>query len=522
MQQTITLNNATGRWVLISTILASSMGFIQGSALNVALDALQRDLEASATELLWVVNAYLLFLASLILIGGSLGDHYGRRRVFGAGIVIFTLGSVGCGLAPSTALLITARVVQGVGAALMVPGSLAIITALFSPMERGRAIGYWSAASTITTLGGPVLGGYFADELSWRFVFFINVPLAVIALYALTKIPENRDQNASPRLDYLGAALVTLGLAGLTYGLVTLGDRSQLDPSTQTAAVAALIGGVFALIAFIVSQVRGKNPMMDLALFRSRTFSGANAMTAFLYAALSGALLFLPLNLTQVQGYSAFVAGFSLFPFSVLLAVMSPWAGSMLDRYGPRLLLTIGPVIVGFGFLLFALPGITDGPEAYWVTYFPAVVGIGIGMGITVAPLTTTVMNAAPSDRSGVASGINNAVTRSSQVLSTALIGALALSIFALALQSRTDTLSLPVESQAALLDSASDFGNTQPPPGLDAAAAAEVQAAIDWAFVDAFRLVNVAGAVLCFISALMAALILERKRPDPDPAAMT
>ena len=315
---------ATGRWVLFATVLASSMAFIDGSALNVALPVLQHDLGASGTELLWIVNGYALLLAALILLGGSLGDHYGRKRVFGLGIALFATASFFCGIAPSTGFLIAARAVQGSGGALMVPGSLALISASFGPTRRGRAIGTWGAFSTLTTVGGPIIGGFLASAGLWRGVFFINLPLAVLALVALAaKVPESRDPSLSRALDGPGAALATVGLAGVTAGFLEAPQLGWTDP----LILLALIGGVAALVAFVVVEARSPHPLVSLHLFRSRTFSGTNLMTLFLYGALGGALVFFPLNLIQVQGYDPAIAGFAFLPFAILLIALSRWAG---------------------------------------------------------------------------------------------------------------------------------------------------------------------------------------------------
>ncbi|MBC8100821.1 MAG: DHA2 family efflux MFS transporter permease subunit, partial [Armatimonadetes bacterium] len=385
------LGSANGRWVVFAAICASSMAFIDGSALNVALGALQADLNATGADFVWIVNAYLLMLASLILIGGALGDQWGRVRVFRIGILLFAAASVACGLAPSTGLLIIGRAVQGIGGALMVPGSLALIAALIADNERGQAIGIWSAVTTMAGILGPVVGGVAVEQASWRWVFMLNVPFALLALFALSRIPDApADPNVDRRIDVWGAALITLSLAGLTYGLVTIGE-SGLNAAPPTA-FGALLLGVIGLVAFVYVEATGTHPMVDLKLFRSRAFSGANAMTVFLYGALGGALLYLPLNLTQVQGYRADLAGLMMTPTGVILALMSPFTGRLVDRYGPRLLLTVGPLIVGAGFAALAFTGINAMPNDYWLTFFPPQLLIGIGLGITVAPLTTTVM----------------------------------------------------------------------------------------------------------------------------------
>src|SRR6185437_5968985 len=308
-------------WTLVATILASSMAFIDSSALNVVLSNLQRDLNASGAELLWIVNAYLLMLAAIILTGGALGDRYGRNRVFGIGIAIFAAASLACGLSPTIGILLAMRVIQGIGGALMVPGSLAIIAANFRASRRGMAIGTWSSFSTLTTMAGPAIGGVFASLGVWRLVFFINVPLALVALFALTHVPETRDEEATGRFDIWGTLLIVLGLFGVSYGAIGLGNGSGAQ-GVNPLDVVALVGGIAALVGFVVVEMRISHPMMPLSIFRSRTFAGTNAMCVFLYGALSGALFFLPLNLIQIQGYNPALAGLATLPFSILLAAL--------------------------------------------------------------------------------------------------------------------------------------------------------------------------------------------------------
>ena len=499
----------TGNWVLFATILASSMAFIDGSALNVALPALQADLQAGGAELLWIVNAYAVLLAALLLVGGSLGDRLGRKRVFMAGIMVFAAASLACGVAPTTGMLIAARAVQGIGGAFMVPGSLALISASFGADRRGRAIGTWSSFSTITTIIGPALGGFLAQAGLWRAIFFINLPLAVMALAALaSKIPESRDESAPARLDYWGALLVTCGLAGITYGFIEAPARGWGAPQI----LVTLIGGAAALIAFVFVEARSDHPMVPLGLFRSRTFSGTNIITLFLYGALSGTLFFLPLNLIQVQGYDPALAGFASLPALLLLTGLSRWAGGLIDRFGPRLPLTVGPAIAGVGLALFVLPGITGGPRDYWTSFFPAITVFGLGMAITVAPLTTAVMGSVPSHRAGVASGVNNAVSRAAGVLAIAVFGAIALLTFGSALAARTSSLDLPAQARAALQTQAANLGNAHPPSGLAPDTAGAVTAAIKLAFVDMFRRIVLIGAGLAWLSALLAAFTVESR----------
>ena len=343
-----------GHWVLFSTILASSMAFIDSSALNVALPTLQDDLQTSGAQLLWIVNTYLLMLAALILVGGSLGDKLGRKRVFMLGISLFILASLACGLAPNIEFLLAARIAQGIGGAMMIPGSLAIITATFGPEHRGRAIGTWSAATTMVTIAGPVLGGCLADLGLWRGVFLINLPIGLAALLMLHfKVPESRNEAASSTIDYLGAILATLGLAGLTYGFISLPELGLTHPYVYVS----LLGGGGALAGCGIVEVRSRHPMLPLHLFQSRTFSGANLLTLFLYGALNVGTFFLCLNLVQAQGYSQSIAGFADMPFALLLAGLSPWAGKLADHYGPRLSLIVGPTLSGFGFFAVVFGG---------------------------------------------------------------------------------------------------------------------------------------------------------------------
>jgi EmrB/QacA subfamily drug resistance transporter len=502
-----------GRWVLFATILASSMAFIDGTALNVAMPALQASLHAKGASLLWIVNGYALMLASGMLVGGSLSDHYGRKRIYMLGILIFAGASLLCGLAPNTGFLIGARVVQGAGGALMVPGSLALISANFVPGGRGRAIGLWSTFTPMMNILGPVLGGFLASRGLWRGIFFINLPLATLAIGALVlRVPESRDETLTGRLDYAGAVLATLGLAGLTYAFIEGPSQGWGSP----VILAALLGGLGCFVVFVVVEQRVPEPLVRFSLFRSRTFSGANLMTLALYGAVYSIIFFLPLNLIQAQKYGEAAAGFGLLPITLVIILLSRRAGGLADRYGPRLPLTIGPLIAGTGLLLLALPGLTGGVSDYWRTYLPALLVFGLGMGITVAPLTTAVMGAVTANHAGVASGINNAVSRVAGVLALAVLGGLALRLFGNFLAARTASLGLPPDVRAALSVEAARLGDAAPPDGLDLALTTQVRAAIQLALVDVFRVIALVCAGLAWLSAGLAWQTVEGRLVTP------
>ncbi|HWQ85832.1 MFS transporter [Brevundimonas sp.] len=419
----LTLSTARKRWILAATVLGSSLTFIDGSALGVALPVIQRDLGAGPAAVQWVSNAYLLTLGALVLIGGAAGDRFGRRRVFLIGVAVFALASIACGLAPTVEGLIAGRAVQGIGAALLTPGALAVIGATFPPDERGRAFGTWAGAGAIFGMVGPLVGGWLADQADWRFIFWINVPLAILTvIVTLRAVPESRDDEARG-LDWPGALLAMTGLGALTWSLTAAPDLGWRDPWI----IGGLIGGSVLLAAFLWAEAREKHPMMPLGLFRSSVFSGINLLTLLLYFALSGAMFFLPFDLIRVQGFSATMAGAAMLPFAVVMGLFSGFAGRLADRFGARLSLGLGPVLAGIGLALLALPGpgagYVDGPLA-------GMTMMAVGMTLAVGPLTAAVMGAVEPGHTGIASGVNNAVARVAGLLAVALLGVVLSAVF--------------------------------------------------------------------------------------------
>jgi EmrB/QacA subfamily drug resistance transporter len=494
---------AQRRWTLAATILGSSMAFIDGTVVNVALPALQTNLNATVTDVQWVVEAYTLFLAALLLLGGSLGDRLGRKKIYAIGVAVFALASIWCGLAPNIQQLIIARSAQGIGGALLVPGSLAIISATFAADERGKAIGTWSGATAITTALGPLLGGWLIEHVSWRAVFFLNVPLAlvVIALVFLF-VPESRDQEDEGKLDFAGAILATLALGGVVFGLI---ESSRLG-FRNGVVIATIVVGLMLTAAFAIVETRVRNPMMPLQLFRSRNFAGANLLTLFLYAALAGTLFFLPLNLIQVQRYSPTAAGAATLPFILVMFGLSRWSGGLVKRYGSRLPLVIGPIVAGIGFALFIRGGVGS---SYWTTFFPAIVVLGLGMAIAVAPLTTTVMNSVKENRAGIASGINNAMSRAAGLLAIAVLGLIMFHVFNTCLDRRLNQIAIAPAFRQAIDEQRIKLAAIELPGTADAATRNAVKSTIDECFVVGFRRVMLTGAALAFASSIVAWLII-------------
>ncbi|HXF32074.1 MAG TPA: MFS transporter [Solirubrobacterales bacterium] len=415
----IAFQSAAGRWLVAVTVAGSGMAFLDGTVVNVALPKIGEDLNASTSALQWILNGYLLTLASLILLGGSLGDRLGRRRVFQAGVGLFTVASLLCAIAPSVELLVFARLIQGIGGALLTPGSLAIIEASFRPTDRARAIGAWSGLGGVATAFGPLLGGWLIAAISWRAIFLINLPIGIFVIWAASRhVPESRDPNATGKLDASGAALAAIGLGGTTYALIEAPEGNHPAAVVVTAAI-----GVAALIGFFMQERRSANPMLPLSIFRSRQFSAANAVTFVVYAALGGVFFLLVSFLQISMGYSPIAAGSASLPITLLMLVGSARAGAMAQRVGPRRPLTIGPLVIAAGLLL--MLRINPG-DSYVTTVLPAVIVFGFGLTLVVAPVTATVLAAVDSTRSGIASGVNNAVARVAGLLAVAVLPAVA------------------------------------------------------------------------------------------------
>ena len=411
----LALASPGARWLIAAAVLGSGVAFLDGTVVNVALPTIGRELDAGLTGQQWVLDGYLLTLSALLLSGGAAGDRYGRRRVFVAGLVVFTAASLACGMAPTICWLIGARLVQGVGAAALVPGSLALIDAGITEDDRGRAVGIWAGMSGVATALGPFIGGWLVDAASWRWVFFLNVPLAAAVLWiAARHLPESRSPAAPRRPDILGTAAITVGLAGVIYALIEAPSRGW-----TLGTVAAAVIGTAALVAFPLIERRVRSPLLPPQLFRSRQFTGANLTTLAVYTAVGGALFLLALQLQESLHYSALAAGLATMPTTVIMLIGSPWAGAFAQRTGPRLPMTVGPLIAAVGVALMAriVPG-----ASYVGAVLPAVVVFGVGLAITVAPLTAAVLSAVSDAYAGIASGVNNAIARVAGLIAVAVL----------------------------------------------------------------------------------------------------
>ncbi|MGA8259000.1 MAG: MFS transporter [Arenicellales bacterium] len=480
-------------WVLATAVLGSSLAFIEGSVVNLALPSIQSGFGASSTDLQWVINAYLLALGAFMLTGGSLGDRYGLKRVFLLGTAVFGFAGLACAFAPSLPVLIVMRLVQGLGGALLVPTSLALIGAHFDEHERGRAVGTWAGTSALTTAIGPVLGGWLVDQWSWPAVFWLMPPLGALAFsIALWRVPRD-ELRGEGRLDYAGALLLAASLGLLIYALVEGGSQST---RVSLFILSALLGA-----AFLGLERRSRAPMMPLGLFRSRSFSGANLMTLLLYCGLSGALYFLPFNLIQVQGYSTVAAGAAFLPFTVIMGFGSTFAGGLLGRFDPRVILTVGPAITAAGFFALAVPGTH---AAFATGFLPAIVIIGVGMTLSVTPLTTVVLGSVGERQTGTASGINNTAARIAGVLAVAGLTSVAVAAFSGELRSGLQGADVPATVAEKVLTDASDLAELKPPAGTSSTVADAVRNVVAQSYVATFRLL----VILCGIFAVLSGLI--------------
>src|SRR5215472_11192862 len=495
-------------WVLAATILGSSMAFIDSTVVNVALPAFQSDLHATVVDVQWVIESYGLFLSALILVGGSLGDSWGRRAMFLLGVAGFAVASAGCGFSSSIKSLLVWRSIQGVAAAFLVPGSLAIISSCFDEASRGKAIGTWAGFTTMTTAFGPVLGGWLIEHASWHWIFFINIPIAALVVaISLWSVPESRSSDPG-RGDWLGATLATFGLAALVYGFLESATLGWTNPRV----FGSLPVGFGSLVLFVIVERAVRIPMVPLELFRSKSFSGANLLTLFLYAAVGIFFFLFPLNLIQIQKYSATATGAASLPMILLMFLLARWSGGLITRYGPRVPLIVGPLIAAAGFLLFMVPNVN---ARYWIAYFPAFIVLGLGMAISVAPLTTVVMNSVDQERVGTASGINNAVARVASVLAVALLGAIMTAGFAHSLRRASDALNLNADTVHQLESNFTKLGNLDAPPSADPRTASSIRWVISEAFIFGFRIVM----LLCGCLALASALVAWQKIPSQTAA---
>jgi len=487
------------------------MAFIDATVVNVAIPALQTSFNASVFGVQWVVESYGILLSALILTGGALGDLFGRRRMFLIGVGIFAAASTACGLASSIHQLIIARSMQGIGGALLVPGSLAIISASFDENSRGKAIGTWSGFTAITSAFGPVLGGWLIQYASWRWAFLLNVPLAVaVVTISLRYVPESRGSESS-HVDWVGALLAAAGLAGVVMGFLESGRLGWRNPLVY----GSLLGGFVLLSAFIAVEVRAPSPMVPLPLFRSRSFLGANFFTLLLYATLGIFLFLFPMTLIQVQKYSATAAGAALLPMILLMFLLSRWSGGLVKRYGGGIPLVGGPFVVAAGFVLFA---VLLERGSYWRTYFPAALVLGLGMAITVAPLTTVVMNSVAQEHAGTASGINNAVARLAGVLAIAVFGIVMVKVFDAGLDHRLTNLNLPANIVQDLRSREIALAGLQPPRDLDTGTVAAIRHAISESFISGLRVVLLCCAGVSIGSALIAWRLLDPGGSRPSP----
>ncbi len=483
------------RMVMLVAVLGTAMVYLDQTALNIALPNIQETLSADIDGIQWLIDIYILILATLLLLGGVLGDRYGRVRIYLIGMIIFVAASIACGAAQDIDFLLWARAAQGIGGALLVPGGLALINATFSQERRGRAIGTWGMMTSLVIAFGPSLGGMLIDTFSWRFIFYINVPLGVAAcIIGYYYVPESWDETSEGALDWLGATMLLIGLGGLLYGLIEGPHLGWEHP----LIIGTLIAGILGLILFVVVEAYVPNPLMPLHLFRNWQFSGINLITVIHWISLSSIFFFLPLSLQQVHEYSAFYAGLAMFPLSVAIILLSRPVGRVTDQQGPFWPLVVGIILTIIGFFLFMIPG---SETNYWLTFFPATIVYGVGLGITIVPVTTAAMTALPERYSGIASGLNNAASRVAQMLAVAIFGSVMLVTFQATLMDQVTPLSLDETVRAELQEESRKLGATQPPDSVSPELKESITLIIKDSFVTSFRRIMIISSVLSIVS---------------------
>lgn len=500
----------TGFWVLFASICAASMAFVASSSLNVALPAIQQELGARGADLIWIPNAYVMVQASLIVVTGSLGDHYGRNRICLVGILLFALASVVCGFATTTNIIIAGRLAQGVGSSMIVPNSLAIVSAYFSRNGQGWSIGLWSGFTVLMAGLAPFFAGVVTDLGMWRLVFLIHIPLGIVAAYAIVRfVPESFNKEAPKRMSVVGALLISIGLAGITFGFI----ESSTFGFNSPQVIVSILGGVLALVIFLHGERSSIHGILPLWLFKSRNFSAANLISFVFHGVIQPALLYLPLNLIQVQGYSATTTGLSIIPLILVATLGSALVGPLLDRRGPRFPMALGLVLTASGFFFFGNIGVTGGESEYLSTFFTPVVLFGLGFGLSFAPLTMTAMASAPQANAGIASGVNNTMPRVGQVLAVGILGGLAIGWFGQLLMNDPYIRSLPAEAQAHLAADAGDLVETSIPDWLSAEEQENVLQVIRQSFAATFSILMWIGTAACLLSAVIAIFAIDDKQ---------
>lgn len=511
---TTTFDYVRGRYILASTIIGTGMVYLDGTIITVALEPIRQEFATEVSGLQWLHSIYLLCLTVPILVAGTLSDRYGRKRLFNIGLLGFTIASAACGAAGSIDQLNLARAFQGAFGGIMLPGSLAILNAIFPPEIRGKTVGTWSAFTALTTAIGPLLGGWLVDVATWRAAFFINVPLGLFALFLSGRfMPESKSETLPERQDWLGVTLVTLGLAGLIYGLIEGPVHDWNDPWY----IYTMLAGIGLLLMFSVVETKIEHPLVPISLFKNRVYTGITLLTLILYFSMSGVFFFMPLLMQQTHNLSATLTGSLLMPLIILLFLMSRWSGNVADKSGPRRLLIIGPILIALGLFMCMLPGteikvavmfsfLAKVPQKtlVFLAFLPATIVFGLGLGMTVAPLTTVALAAVPRELSGLASGLSNAVSRVATILAVAILGAIMVTYFTADFERRIADLPLDAQARSHLEEEQLKLGGANPPLNLSPELTAQVQEAIDQSFVDSFRLMM----ALCGGLALLSALI--------------